>query len=253
MSRRFDAIFERESLDKASVAPIRSAIESLPELFEGLAFCLSENGDLLSQWRGYALNGEGFSIGFSLEYFHQLLFGESGENKSKIYLKKAIYEPSEQEKALLPIIIKLKEEVVAGKLKRPKPLTALGSIGNPNAELEYSNKLQEYKSRLLEQYHNIAMSLEDLYSFKNPAFSEENEWRLISHFTKDSKEQCQFRVSENRIVPYREIKLHKLGIPPISEVIIGPKNSTPEYVVKRLLSQHGLENVGVRRSDASYR
>lgn len=254
MARTFTTILERESLDKDSVAPIKSALENLPELFEGLAFCFSECGDLLSQWRGYALNGEGFSIGFSLEYF-RLLSGKSEENKSKIYLSKAIYEPSEQEKALHPIVNKLKEEIVTGKLKRPKPLTALEFLGNLDADLEYSKNLQEYRSTLFKQYHNIAMSLENLYALKNPAFSEEKEWRLISHFIKeaDSKEQCQFRISENRIVPYREIKLSELDIPPIVEVIVGPKNTTPEYVVKRFLSQHGFKNIDVRKSVASYR
>ena len=252
MARVFTTILERESLDKDSVAPIKSALENLPELFEGLAFCFSECGDLLSQWRGYALNGEGFSIGFSLEYF-RLLSGKSEENKSKIYLSKAIYEPSEQEEALRPLFKKLKEEVTTGRLKYPKPFITFALMGNPAAELEYSKNLQEYQSNLLKQYHNIAMSLENLYSLKNPAFSEEKEWRLISHLIKDSKEQCQFRVSENRIVPYREIKLPELDIPPIIEVIVGPKNTTPEYVVKRFLSQHGFKNIDVRKSVASYR
>ncbi|WP_146039294.1 MULTISPECIES: hypothetical protein [unclassified Variovorax] len=30
---------------------------------EGLGFCLSERGDLLSQWRGYAAQGRGVSLG----------------------------------------------------------------------------------------------------------------------------------------------------------------------------------------------
>ena len=32
-------------------------------------FCMSEEGDLLSQWRAYAENGAGVSVGFNKEYF----------------------------------------------------------------------------------------------------------------------------------------------------------------------------------------
>ncbi len=40
------------------------ASEKLPELYGGLGLCLSEKGDRLSQWRGYADDGHGFCIGF---------------------------------------------------------------------------------------------------------------------------------------------------------------------------------------------
>ena len=36
------------------------------------AFCLSEKGDLLSQWRGYADDGTGVAIGFNLDFFKNL-------------------------------------------------------------------------------------------------------------------------------------------------------------------------------------
>lgn len=32
-----------------------------------LGFCLSEDGDVLSQWRGYADNAQGVAIGFEIE------------------------------------------------------------------------------------------------------------------------------------------------------------------------------------------
>jgi hypothetical protein len=38
----------------------------------GLGFCLSEQGDLLSQWRGYADDAYGISIGFSKPYLEEL-------------------------------------------------------------------------------------------------------------------------------------------------------------------------------------
>ena len=32
--------------------------------------CFSKNGDLLSQWRAYAEDGKGFSIGFDSNYIY---------------------------------------------------------------------------------------------------------------------------------------------------------------------------------------
>ena len=40
--------------------------EQIEVVFDGLGFCLSEEGDLLGQWRGYADNAAGYSIGFSV-------------------------------------------------------------------------------------------------------------------------------------------------------------------------------------------
>lgn len=35
-----------------------------------LISCFSKNGDLLSQWRAYAEDGKGFSIGFDSNYIY---------------------------------------------------------------------------------------------------------------------------------------------------------------------------------------
>src|ERR1700759_4828234 len=47
-------------------------LETVISLAGAAGFCLSEEADLLSQWRGYADDGRGVSIGFSKEYFEAL-------------------------------------------------------------------------------------------------------------------------------------------------------------------------------------
>ncbi|HWN07682.1 MAG TPA: hypothetical protein VNO50_00070, partial [Pyrinomonadaceae bacterium] len=54
------------------------------------------------------------------------------------------------------------------------------------------------------------------------AFREEREWRLISHL---------FRALNERIVPFREFDLLESKNDSIVEVILGPKNVTPNYVI----------------------
>ncbi len=92
-----------------------------------------------------------------------------------------------------------------------------------------------------------------LFLLKTRAFREEHEWRLISYFIKTGKDVCSFRALRNRIVPYREFKLLKSESSPIAEVILGPRNMTPNYVIESFLKQNGFVNVKVRRSEATYR
>lgn len=51
---------------------IKDALMSLENNFSCYGFCLSQNPDQLSQWRGYADDGSGFSIGFSRKYLYEL-------------------------------------------------------------------------------------------------------------------------------------------------------------------------------------
>jgi hypothetical protein len=44
-----------------------------------------------------------------------------------------------------------------------------------------------------------------------------------------------------------------LDQPAITEVILGPRNLTPEYICDGALRKHGWTDVMVRRSKASYR
>ena len=48
------------------------AFGAVERSFEGIALCLSEDGDLLSQWRGYAADATGVSVGFSASYLAKL-------------------------------------------------------------------------------------------------------------------------------------------------------------------------------------
>jgi hypothetical protein len=57
-----------DGLDETDTQRLQQSAAGLEEVIDGLGFCLSEDGDLLSQWRGYAADASGVSIGFSKEY-----------------------------------------------------------------------------------------------------------------------------------------------------------------------------------------
>ena len=62
-------------------------------------FCMSEEGDLLSQWRAYAVNAAGVSIGFNSDYFGIIgnLRRDRGDAFSA-HLTKVEYDIAEQKK-----------------------------------------------------------------------------------------------------------------------------------------------------------
>jgi len=114
----------------------------------------------------------------------------------------------------------------------------------------------------------------DLAAFKNPAFSEEKEVRLIhlldfrksndflklideggKYFGKEKKgEQIKFRVKQDIPTPYIELDFTNNGkISPIKEVVIGPKNNVMSTAITIFLETVGIKKVKVEKSKASYR
>lgn len=114
----------------------------------------------------------------------------------------------------------------------------------------------------------------DLSAFKNPAFSEEKEIRLIhlldlkksndflklvdeggQYFGEERKgEQIKFRVKQNIPTPYVEFDFTNNGkISPIKEIVIGPKNDVMPTAISIFLETVGIEKVNIEKSKASYR
>ena len=63
--RKTNTPFDEKRLE--ALSSVLSDISSLT-ITKTWVFCLSEKGDLLSQWRGYADDGYGVSIGFDARY-----------------------------------------------------------------------------------------------------------------------------------------------------------------------------------------
>ncbi|HSL78822.1 MAG TPA: hypothetical protein VK877_04105 [Pseudolabrys sp.] len=63
VSTAIERLAFRDKLDAPVRAELSRAIQALEKILDNLGFCLSEEGDLLSQWRGYAADATGVSIG----------------------------------------------------------------------------------------------------------------------------------------------------------------------------------------------
>ncbi|MHB9074403.1 MAG: DUF2971 domain-containing protein [Desulfobaccales bacterium] len=242
-------IAKADGLDQAAMHRLQESVSGLEQVIDGLGYCLSENGDLLSQWRGYAADATGVSIGFSKDYLEQCAEASRASEKSGFTLQRVEYDLEIQESLIKPTYIKIKELINEGAFKLPGKRSLLDARSDDEVKRD-NNKIKDAFSRLS---ITLLSLFAKLFLLKTSAFREEREWRLISYFVKTGDDTCSFRALNERIVPFREFELLESESGSIVEVILGPKNTTPNYVIESFLKQSGFANVNILRSEATYR
>lgn len=225
--------------------------------------CFSETEDSLSQWRGYANDGKGCSIGFSQSELEQYC----KKYQNRILFKKVQYiDPNDadrilinQAEELLEFIRKLRDE--ANNLFHGIDLTE--EIINITMKLLLFGKIEDF--------------ILDSLQYKLKSFDEEKEWRMyFAGITKDEKTlfadqsdlpswrqkfdkdmilhgKLCFYAKEDCIIPYYPIDLFELSDIPIKQLILGPKNKSYEQDIKLLLAKEKMGEVDIRKSSISYR
>lgn len=180
----------------------------------GYVFSLTAERDDLSQWRGYANEGMGFTIGFSGELLHKA--SENDFNFSKV----SYDENSEKiilEKALKEIEAKVIEE--------------------------YSNNSEDEEYIIADAANNFSWLARDRAAYsKHPSFSSEKEFRLVT-FRDSMERDIKVRVSGDRLVPYVELKIDGKSKLPIECIGVGPGFRGAEVVdaVRSLAKMYGYD------------
>jgi hypothetical protein len=233
---------EEDLSDIAQIGLLEKA-RLIDGLTDCLGFCLSTEGDALSQWRGYADDGRGVSIGFN-EQFLEL----AAKPDTLVTFQKVEYDLSNQKQVVRLLFPRIKDLVEKGAFRRP----TFGSILALKPDSQYQAELAAYAD-LDSKLFNILLELHRIwFSFKNPAFREENEWRLAA--TIISPHETDYRTSGGRLVPYEPLNFpDPQGHPILDEVVLGPKHPTPPNIVENFLRRQGFGEVKVRPSEASYR
>ena len=190
-------------------------------------FSLSEREDDLTQWRTYANDGLGFTVGFSSAN----LLENSQDNNAEFEFSKVYYLSRGQEKAV------------------------------KDAFDEFEKFIKINKRR---DFGGIAMTLDWVVSnystlFKHSSFRSEREWRVNTYNLIDDEEERQsvkVRAKGGRLIPYIPLNLGKQPHDrlPITRIGIGPsfKDATIKYAVEKLCAQTGFE-VEIYNADSPYR
>ncbi|MCJ8147011.1 DUF2971 domain-containing protein [Acinetobacter sp. A3.8] len=227
-------LMERKEVEESFIDEVDKIISESSYNFLRLACCLSKDGDVLSQWRAYANDAAGYSIGFSA---NELL-------KMPIRIIPVCYDRKEQ-KSIVEHFVKAIYEV------------------------EKENTTEDKEDFYL-TCKEFAISLS---SFKNPAFKEELEVRLMHIAVLDSSDMdnlvYKFGGGTANGTDCRDYQLHYRmngSVPtafididfyydnnPVKQVILGPKNESLLSGVSMALNSLGLKNVKVKKSRASYR
>ena len=100
-------IAKADELDQAATDRLQESVSGIEQVIDGLGFCLSEDGDLLSQWRGYASDATGVSIGFSKDYLEQFAEASRGQEKSGFSLQRVEYDLEKQKRLIKPTYIEI--------------------------------------------------------------------------------------------------------------------------------------------------
>jgi hypothetical protein len=150
----------------------------------------TENGDQLSQWRGYGEIGNGYSLGF---YAQALL--KTVQSHTNFHFLPCIYEEQTQ-------------------LKMVKELVDATPVLDIKSDPSYGHSLI-FRSA----FGDAALSLAAM--IKSGGFKEEREWRLISPTLSFS--EAKFRFGNHTMIPFWEFDLDL--IQSLESIIVGP---TPE-------------------------
>ncbi len=205
----------------------------------------SEEGDMLSQWRGYADNGHGFAIGFDLECLGlpRQIPSMGSRPQLVVGLFRMIYDLDEIRRSIHAFILKCWEKFKAD-----------GFAENSTAMIECATMLVKVAS-----------------AAKNYCFAEEKEWRILytpvpgiisnlqdtklaTELSVDSRHQKYCVRDRALISSYFDLNVSSVGDKmPIRVAMLGPKNLSSSKTVERLLAESGYRDVQVRRSAASYR
>lgn len=248
VSHAVDRLALRDGLTADQRRRIAEDISRYERAVDGLAFCLSEHGDLLSQWRGYAGDATGVCIGFSTQCLLDLvdlhrqdaIQDEPVEDGFFINLHRVRYSEEDHDEEVRPIYEQARFFVSDG-----------GNVSGTPPELPI-----ELQRRGVEQPESLGGALlflfYKLFLLKSQAFRAEDEWRLISYSIRGVSDRTEFRPTGKMLIPFRSVDISRVR-GAITSVTVGPKHETPAHVLQRFLEHCGLGRVAVKKSLVSYR
>lgn len=193
---------------------------------EVFAFCLSEAHDLLSQWRAYTGDGEGYELAFDTAGLTAALL-RSFPSYAALRVE---YDEAEQVARVEPII----EEVFRLAAKWGPQL-------DPGDRDEAKARFAAFLAS------QLAASI---VSFKHPGFHEEREWRIVS-MVRNNDSAIRRRADGRSHV---EIDLRVDGWLPVTRLTAGPKCAEDSMARTRdLLASTGYDALPFAKSTIPYR
>ena len=222
--------------------------------------CFCEDGDVLSQWRGYADNGKGCSLGFSVKELKEYCNTYKGILRFEQVEYKTVKEIS--------------DTIVEKSLKVLNELRGLRKWiveSMPSFDEEKIEKMCQYCFHQM-----ISGVLISSLKYKNDSFKEEQEWRLFfsqqiykfakwiysdeeietivyDDMLKVIKNRIEFNVTADDLIPFYPINFTEISPNPIKQIIVGPQNKIMEKDFSLYVASNKLSDIDFKYSRISYR
>ncbi|MGR6872523.1 DUF2971 domain-containing protein [Pseudomonas sp. HK3] len=181
------------SVHSKYIEAIKKKLESLDQYTtESIyTFSVSKEIDLLSQWRGYCPQNNGYCLVMNIDK----VFISIKNQHANSHLVECVYDQEEKNKSLKILLNEYWEK-----------------YKNKESNKEKNNVINELSEHLaLFASH-----------FKHPSFSEEKEWRIVVILDNAADESIKFREGISSLIPFIELKIKRNDI---SSVKIGPTSS----------------------------
>ncbi|WP_335984903.1 DUF2971 domain-containing protein [Fusobacterium polymorphum] len=249
--------------------------------------CFSGDGDLLSQWRAYADDGRGISVGFKKSQIKDFLkelevetinIGNKGEVRKFLKKKEAELVDIEYKRKIknssynseLTKLFKYfprLDFIMENKEFEEMLIDAILSNSKMNLYSDLSPLLRYFVFMITKKIFSkeelkpqVIKRLKNFIKVKSISFSEEKESRIV--IIEDETEENQninnihFRnKNNNELVSYKKLKLENI-VDFISHIVLGPKNKITVEELKRFLikqfSEEKIKHIIIEKSDIPY-
>jgi hypothetical protein len=206
----------------------RSKWAGYPDFY---ATSFTENGDLLSQWRAYGSSGGGYAIGFDAA---QLVDASFRHTQSNRILNRVIYDEQSQLQML--------------RATADRMLELFATVDPASAAVT---------SAMAGLFAALGEIVGFVFSFKDPAWAEELEWRAVRTVPADERDEVYFRPHGGIPVPYVTLAVGNDtdGKLPIREIVVGPRADSETAVrsIELLLAKHCYSGVEITTSSVPLR
>lgn len=218
--------------------------------FSNFVVCFSEKGDSLSQWRGYADDGQGCNIGFSLKWLKEKVGAAGNELRlEKVkYLSSAQFDKliSEEADKLIYLVQDLYQWAIESE----------ETLDNVDEAIIYNFKILVFDI------------ISDSLRYKMKGFSEEKEWRLFLanqihktnwEYLRDEREwtrftdKVDFNVTDNDLVAFCPIEFKNEEDKAVAEIVLGPNNNINDSDINLFLKKYKYIKTKCYTSSISYR
>lgn len=185
----------------------------------------SEKRDDLNQWRGYANTNPAYCIGFYSSVLKDLQPEAADKTKPiEMFFAKCIYKRDGQVSLIRDLV-----DHVLSKIEIPK-----NKAGNVSIK---------FAGELMSDF--LPMSS----VFKNPAFEEEKEWRLV--FSPVPNDLINIRMGKSQFIPYIKVKFPDRAI---GDIIIAPNPDKEQiYNSTTYACSHSKIDMKLENSSVPYR